>query len=358
MTAAETVAHLVGAGVVPAEVLVRDGVRVRDVSRRHLDHLVTIGDGQGGVFVKQGVGAERRAAVAAEAAVLALLAGRTDLAAHLPTVRHVDAARSMLVLDAVPGAVSLREHHHRTGRLPVLASRGLGRALARLHDGTTGQGHAALHRGPAPTLRLHRPTPAALDQTGRGARAVLAVLQGAPGAGALLDAVAEDWHGTSLLHGDVRWDNVLLSPAPGARRVSRVTLVDWELAQLGDPAWDLGCAFGEHLAAWVAGLAVSSHAPPGEAGGGATPLARVHASSRALWHAYLSARRVDDVAGFRLRAVRYAACRLLQSALERADRSAVLPSHSVVAVQLGLNLLAQPLDGATHLLGLDLGWSS
>lgn len=47
--------------------------------------------------------------------------------------------------------------------------------------------------------------------------------------------------GTCLVHNDLKWDNVV--PGPGGR----TTLVDWELAGSGDPAWDLGSLLAEHL---------------------------------------------------------------------------------------------------------------
>ncbi len=41
------------------------------------------------------------------------------------------------------------------------------------------------------------------------------------------------WRELSLVHGDLKHDNLLLAPG------GEVWIVDWEMARLGDPAWDL-----------------------------------------------------------------------------------------------------------------------
>lgn len=47
----------------------------------------------------------------------------------------------------------------------------------------------------------------------------------------------DSWGGDDLVHNDLRFDNVLLTTAPGAR----FRLVDWELAILGRGEWDVAC---------------------------------------------------------------------------------------------------------------------
>jgi hypothetical protein len=46
-----------------------------------------------------------------------------------------------------------------------------------------------------------------------------------------------------LVNQDLKWDNIVLRQSLGG---VRPVLLDWELAGLGDPAWDLGCLLAEH----------------------------------------------------------------------------------------------------------------
>ncbi len=61
----------------------------------------------------------------------------------------------------------------------------------------------------------------------------------------LLDAAYEMARPVSgcLVNHDMKWDNIALQPSGSG---FRPVLVDWELAGLGDPAWDLGCLLAEH----------------------------------------------------------------------------------------------------------------
>lgn len=55
-----------------------------------------------------------------------------------------------------------------------------------------------------------------------------------------LSFLCSDWRITSLLHGDIKLDNFLVSKDFKSDRLG-VWLIDWELAYLGDSLWDIAC---------------------------------------------------------------------------------------------------------------------
>jgi thiamine kinase-like enzyme len=66
---------------------------------------------------------------------------------------------------------------------------------------------------------------------------------------ALLGDLRASWSSRAVIHGDVKFDNVLVGAADGRAGgdgpAARVWLIDWELAGLGEPGWDLaGCVEG------------------------------------------------------------------------------------------------------------------
>ena len=356
LSAAGVVRYLIGVGLLDAALVVRGKVRVEERSRRNLNFLVHCGEG--GLFVKQGLGVDKRLSVGAEAAAYRMLADFESLGKYLVRARHFDPVRAIQVLSLVPSATSLRDHHVRTRHLPLMAARHLARALAHLHNGgLAGDSPAQLRRAPAEALSIHRPTTAAVDVTSRAGRAVISMIQAAPGFGDALDSASGEWRCESVIHGDVRWDNCLVFGLAGSARRTRLKLVDWELARVGDPAWDLGSVFAEYLAAWTASLPASAEVPPDRVLAAARmPVERIHRPVRTFWDSYCDARiGDDDLRALRLRAVRYAGCRLVQTGFERADRSTRVPTQSVICLQLGLNLLTRSREAAAHLLALDLG---
>jgi thiamine kinase-like enzyme len=162
----------------------------------------------------------------------------------------------------------------------------------------------------------------------------------------LREAVSAD----ALVHGDLRWENCMLVAAPGARRRTRVLLVDWELGGLGPAAFDIGTALAEYLIAWVASIPMPDpHDPSRFAEHAGHPLAQMQPAVHALWRTYCSARTRPPALA---RVVDLAAVRLLQAALERARQADELPAHAVVLAQVAAHLLRDPEGTALALLGL------
>jgi hypothetical protein len=113
------------------------------------------------------------------------------------------------------------------------ATGALGATLGALHRGTMG-----LPLPPArPPVVLAALT---ADYPATGAVADhIAVLKADPLLTEAAGTVAGPVAGCLVNH-DMKWDNVV---SAGGRTV----LLDWEMAGLGDPAWDLGCLLAEHL---------------------------------------------------------------------------------------------------------------
>ena len=113
------------------------------------------------------------------------------------------------------------------------ACRALGRTLGALHRGTTG-----LPLPPARQPVVLAALTAEYPASGPVAEHI-ALLRADP---LLTDAAATVVGPVAgcLVNHDMKWDNVVVS-------ADRVVLVDWEMAGLGDPAWDLGCLLAEHL---------------------------------------------------------------------------------------------------------------
>lgn len=232
--------------------------RATDISRAHPVWRVTLGDGRR-LVVKAGIG-HGGPDLAVECLVYRMTRWCEPLAAALPTPLVVDEDRQLLVLSDVDGSdgqgslaqlvgfpevlTGVAETGGAStgpGRLDPAVAHALGRAVGTVHRATAG---FPLPPAPPPLVLGLVGRPEAADRAGLGAqvRDVLAVLDGLPAVTGSVAALRRPVAGCLVNH-DLKWDNVVLDHGPAPRPV----LLDWELAGLGDPAWDLGCLLAEHL---------------------------------------------------------------------------------------------------------------
>ena len=136
-------------------------------------------------------------------------------------------------------------------------------------------------------------------------------MQSFPAFGALVDALTEEWRPSCLVHFDVKGDNILLS---AKRRARSGWLIDWELAALGDPAWDVGSMFADYLGVWLWSIPITGEHPPAHYLSLARfPLTGIQPALRAFWQSYRQVRGLTGMAAtaFLLAATRYCAIRLI-----------------------------------------------
>jgi aminoglycoside phosphotransferase (APT) family kinase protein len=325
----------------------RDGMRVVDASRRNHVFVATA-DGSPAYVVKQARSRDDPA-VAREASVLGRLTRLDALRGLLPRLVTYDASRGILVLETEPGGRNLRDQFARR-RFSTALARASGRALARLHRLPPDAAGARPHGlDPAWPLSWHRPWLETLSDLSAAGVELLRMTQSSAALCAAFDELRESCAATSLIHGDARWDNWIALPASASRGRTRIVVADWELAGPGDPCMDVGAVFGEYLLTWLDSIPVIDGRDPGRLLGHAqVPLDRVQPSLRAFWVAYREAGGVLP----RDRAVRFAAVRILQAAVEQTQDSSELRPRTVIALQLAANVLARPGDAADRVLGL------
>jgi hypothetical protein len=132
-------------------------------------------------------------------------------------------------------------------------------------------------------------------------------------------------------------------------------VVDWEAADYGDPAWDLGSVFGQYLSCWVFSIPVSTGNPAENFADLATlPLAAMKGALHACWTAYFTTRELSFAAAgeLLLRAIGLTGVRLLQTVYESSQFAARLTSNDILHIQLASNMLERPIEAGRHLLGL------
>jgi hypothetical protein len=264
LTLEEVGPYLMERSLMAPRAVVDGRVRIMDFSRRNRVFKVILGDA-GGLLVKQGgsAGAERASQVRLEGAIYQSVAEEESLRTlrwFTPQWHHSDASRRVLVSELVHPATSLNKFHLNGGKpsFPPALGQTVGRILGTLHKGGAPEGRDILLRILPEDLPYNfklqtnfgvGPDGAFLS---RSVRAMLSKAKGDPRFLRLLEEAVATWTPEAPLHGDVRFENFLVTigPAESGLENMNIRLIDWELAIRGRPEWDVACYLGDHLRFW------------------------------------------------------------------------------------------------------------
>ena len=350
VSAEEAIPYLIGLGLLSHRDVMRDDIRVEDASRRNRNLKVISSRGPS-FFLKQPDSSDRSTleGIDREARHYRTLADQPERSIQrlFPTLFHYDAERIVLVLEAIPFAISLGQYLDANAAAPQPAmAAAAGRAIAAFQRVRPPDRVGTPKNVETPwALRFTFPGPELLQIASLGQIEMIRIVQKNGDAWNAIAAMRNEYRGDCLVHGDLRWDNLLTRPGtPGAR--PRLWVIDWELADAGDPAWDVGSAFAGFLARCVCYMQPGSEINPRSLSKAfVAQLAAAQLEIRAFWKAYLkasaNARFTPDV--FLRRCALFCGARLLQIAFEWSPGQTLTPVAACF-LQLGLNLMRRPDD--------------
>ncbi len=360
LTQETVIPYLLGRGRLTAEELICDGVKVYDASRRNGNFRVERQPGDA-LLLKQAREPNALRTVGCEAVVyraFQALPASHPLRRYTVPFLEYDDDEGVLILRSIaePRTLAARQNQ---GRILTRPAMWMGRALGALHSlELDSSAMSALSEGLSRRLPhalfLHRPDHALYCNASYGNLQAVRIMQSFPAFGALIDALTEEWRPSCLVHFDVKGDNILLSAKRGERSG---WLIDWELAALGDPAWDVGSMFADYLGVWLWSIPITGEHPPAHYLSLARfPLTRLQPALRAFWESYRLARGLTGRAetAFLLSATRYGAVRLIQRVHEQTREAIDLLANTICQLQLSWNILREPELACVHLLGLEL----
>jgi Ser/Thr protein kinase RdoA (MazF antagonist) len=347
--------YLMATGVVERASVVRGDFAVAEVGRRNRNFKV-LRRTQPGFFVKQVKTPEQQAmtTVWREAAFYQTVAQQpayARLAAVMPRLLRYDARRHAIVFEGLPNMESLGERYARTRTYDGATARSVGETLATIH----GLGSAMIVDSTLqPIFSRLMPWPMMLDVHGQqlfepygpaGAQ-LFAAIQQTPGLLLMLTHLRLHWTPDTVIHGDMKWDNCLVSLDAAD---SRVRLVDWELVDVGDAAWDVASVLKEYVTAVI----LARFADPNGASAPPLTLDALRPAIREFWSAYVAARGLPApiAQALRDRAIRFTAARLITATLEYIAVSAAMNTFVASMLQSAIGILAQPEIAAAELLG-------
>jgi Phosphotransferase enzyme family len=358
--------YLLARNLIDPEWIIGGSLTIRAAARRNGNLLIEGPDGAG-LFIKLpgDHASSSRGTLGAEAAFYQFCQAEpaaARVAAILPELVDHDAEGPLLALRLLSDMVTLSTFlepgaDHRSA---IEAAGSVGGALATVHRTFRAAELAQCPRlawlsAAAPwVMALHRPTPQLLSILSPANADLIRMIQMEETCTRELDSLLGSWRADTVIHGDFRPSNVLVRQGH-AERPWEIRIIDWEMVQLGDPAWDLAGALQAFVRSWVSSMPMTPELSIDERAALAKfPFATVQALSQSLWRGYQAMMEADQAENGPLldRAVKLLGVRMMQAAYEISDELTALDPRAVIMLQLGSNVLEQPELAATQLLGI------
>ncbi len=161
-----------------------------------------------------------------------------------------------------------------------------------------------------------------------------------PAVKAAMEELCREWRCLGLTHGDLKFDNCLVLGAGADAGKAELKIVDWEIADRGDPAWDVAGILQCYLLTWIQSTYGRKAFQP---------------ACRDFWSAYAAARGLQNgSAGRELRrAWKLAGARFFQTAFEYAVGEGPSPWPLISSsLQLGRRILLDSESTLHELSGI------
>ncbi|WP_038953712.1 aminoglycoside phosphotransferase family protein [Bradyrhizobium japonicum] len=344
----DVIPYLLEAGVATPESIVRNQAEVSVHIRKNISYVVDFGDRS--FLVKRAKiledpGVDREAAFYAK-----VLPSHEDLRAFTPDLLLYDPNRSHIIIRHFSHHMDLRRRFMRSRHTPASLGAQLGCALAALHSTLPTNWEKANFEIPELwVLSLLEPSMDMLVTESLGTIEMIRRVQATPVLALLIERALKDQPVDGLCHGDMRLDNLLY----GSSR--RLIIVDWELSGLGSTAWDLACLLASFVEFWATGAVRPHDDPSGAVTSAKRSLARFHLLLKTFWQEYRQRRcPPQDWPSWSKRVAELTGLRLIQSALEYSQLSAMPTRESIMLLTMAERFASRPMECWVHILGLPL----
>jgi Phosphotransferase enzyme family len=283
----------------------------------------------------------------------------------LPELLHFDPDSSILIVNFRTDYRDLYGYYAQERQFPIEVARSIGQLLGTIHSQTFQQAEyqafitdrsakVATFDGLKIIDRLSRITPQIFRQIPQECLQFYKLYQRFPILSQAAIELGNSVQLSCLVHNDLKINNILLAldwEQPDSKVIS---LIDWERANWGDPAFDLGCILGSYLELWLDGLVISSTLSINESLQLATtPLELLQPSLFILVQSYLDrfpqilAARPD----FLDRSIQFAGLALIIRLETMVEDERTFGNQGIIILQVAKQLLCAPQAAMNTLFG-------
>jgi thiamine kinase-like enzyme len=290
-----------------------------------------------------------------------------EIAGFMPEILHCDPEHSIAINRFFEQYEDLEDYYDDLAEFPIAIATTLGNRLGLVHqrsfnrsgyqqelEASIGKRGLTVHR----LIRsLNRLSPQLLSIIPLECLQFYKLYQQYPSLAAALQQLAASSISCCLVHNDLKLNNILVWPASNDHSIR---LIDWEKANWGDPAGDLGMLVASYLELWLETLVVGAELSIAESLQLAiVPLENIQPSLRALVTSYLQTfpQIIDTQPHYLQRVLQCAGMSLIRRIEAIIQNSRRFGNQEIIMLQVAKQLLCSPDAFMNTVLGTtDLEW--
>ncbi|MBE9181627.1 aminoglycoside phosphotransferase family protein [Oculatella sp. LEGE 06141] len=294
----------------------------------------------------------------------------------LPDVCHFDADHSIIVIEYLDDHRDLSDFYVKENAFPTAIATSIGTVLATIHQLTLNQqsyhnflshqpdsAEPASPQIPNLTLGLERIAPEVFGQVPIDGLRFFALYQRYDSLPQAIIALSQSFKPCCLTHNDLKLNNILLpndweaanNSSGDGKDLIHLRLIDWERANWGDPAFDLGSIIASYLGMWLGSLVASKSMAIEESLRLAMiPLDTIQPTLVALLRAYFAQfpEMLEYRPDFFRQVMQFAGLGLIQSILSMIQYQKTFGNTGVCMLQVAKTLLCRPQDSIPTVFGV------
>ncbi len=347
---ARAVELLEEAGLVSSSERVAGLVMASDLSRSNSN--VEVVTPNASFFVKLGKAGDRTAATLGPGKEIEMLrtlrAIRPNVLPWLPTVIHASTSEPALVLPMMPMR-SLRAEEIDKVIPSDETFRRIGAALACFH-GAPSEDPEGLQFGRSRCGYHLEPEWTDVLENAHCYRRTIEIIAGSDAISSGLREVDERWTPQTPIHGDLRWDNLLVQ-VDDANDLPSFSFIDLETVVHGDPRWDVACFLADSMSSWIRRGATFAG---WDRSVKRRELALIRPPYQRAARHFLDGYRSSEQTGTYDEdlVVKMVAARLIQTAIEAAVKTRDITQSIVDHLQISENMFKAPATLGVEVLGI------
>lgn len=348
--------YLLDKGMVDTRAVVNGEFTVRRSDSRNNNFIVNREYEHHAFFIKQvkAVDTEKIETMRTESAVYKLAESDDNYKAlknFLPAFYHYDSTHHILITGQVKDAVSVYDYYLQQNDFNNMLPTLLADSLASYHrSNRTNQKSQSLQhfRQQIPWVFTIANTPPIHGNPATADQQLMQLILKNQNLVQTISVLTQQWSPTSLVHHDAKLNNFLAGYEYEKKQINFVKLIDWELADIGDPLWDVATVMQNYLSLWV-----TTDLPESQqmASLQKIPLEKVQVCISKFWNQYVQLMQWNPTTrqAAMIKTIQFCALKLIHTCFETTAQVPTLQPLTVKMLQVSINILKNPTDAATKL---------